>query len=119
MLETQLARSDKATLEVIFDYEKLNDESDSDVPELALQTFAKHSARWKALYITGSQCVHLASVRGRLPLLEKLSVWGREEEGTEDGNSPPPPVNYLARAPGFDLLRSTMGSRSSRCLGHS
>jgi hypothetical protein len=42
---------------------------------------------------------HLASVRGRLPLLEKLSVCGREEEGTEDGNSPPPPVNYFARAP--------------------
>jgi hypothetical protein len=98
MLETQLARSYKATLEVIFDYEKLNDGSDSDVPELALQTFAKHSARWKALYITGSQCAHLASVWGRLPLLEKLSVWGREE-GTEDGNSPPPPINYFTLAP--------------------
>ncbi|KAJ7842273.1 hypothetical protein B0H14DRAFT_2781520 [Mycena olivaceomarginata] len=74
---------------LFFDYEKLNDESDSAVPELALQTLARHSARWKALYITGLQCAHLAS----------LSVCGREEEGTEDGNSPPPPINYLTLAP--------------------
>jgi hypothetical protein len=99
MLETQLARSGKAPLEVIFDYEKLNDESDSAVPELALQTLARHSARWKALYITRSQCAHLASVQGAAAAPGEASVCGRDEEGTEDENSPPPAVNYFARAP--------------------
>ncbi|KAF8204232.1 hypothetical protein K438DRAFT_1819389 [Mycena galopus ATCC 62051] len=108
MLEAQLSRSGRASLEIVFDYDPFNDESGSCVAEDALQTLAEHSERWKALYITGSQIARLAPVRGQLPLLEKLSVFGRDE-GTDDGNSPPPPVDYFLNAPRLRTIEVNQG----------
>ncbi|KAJ7747203.1 hypothetical protein B0H14DRAFT_2477750 [Mycena olivaceomarginata] len=100
MLAAQLARSSNSLLEIIFDYETFNDKSGGDVAQEALQTLAQHSARWKILRITASQFMQLSSVRGRLPLLEHLSVWGRCEETDDDGSSPPPPeISHFATAP--------------------
>ncbi|KAJ7360978.1 hypothetical protein DFH08DRAFT_732498 [Mycena albidolilacea] len=100
MLAAQLARSGKSPLEIIFDYETFNDKSGGDVAQEALQTLARHSARWKILRITASQFMQLSSVRGWLPLLEHLSVWGRCEETDDDGSSPPPPeISHFATAP--------------------
>ncbi|KAF8204234.1 hypothetical protein K438DRAFT_552223 [Mycena galopus ATCC 62051] len=99
MLEAQLARSAKTPLNIIFDYEAFNDPSDGDVVEDALNALMRHSSRWKSLYITESQIPRLVSVRGRLPLLEKLSVFGGEGEEDDDGNSPPPQANYFLPAP--------------------
>ncbi|KAJ7222863.1 hypothetical protein B0H12DRAFT_292912 [Mycena haematopus] len=99
MLEAQLTRSGTSPLDIVFDYDPENDESGSDVAGDALNALARHSLRWKSLYITSSQFSSLSSVRGRLPLLEKLSVWGRDDEGTQDGNSPPPPADHFLFAP--------------------
>ncbi|KAJ7222859.1 hypothetical protein B0H12DRAFT_1241005 [Mycena haematopus] len=93
----------------VFDCEPFNDKSCSDVAENVLNALGRHSLRWKSLYITASQCASLSSVRGRLPLLEKLSVWGRDDEGTQDGNSPPPPADHFFFAPRLRSLEVDAG----------
>ncbi|KAJ7491705.1 hypothetical protein B0H11DRAFT_2007522 [Mycena galericulata] len=61
----------------------------------ALQLLATHSNRWKNVEImcSMSNFQHLASVRGRLPLLETvmLDIWGT--------NSEPVPMDFFAVAP--------------------
>ncbi|KAJ7784805.1 hypothetical protein B0H14DRAFT_2958956 [Mycena olivaceomarginata] len=82
-------------------------------PQEALQTLAQHSARWKILRITASQFMQLSSVRGRLPLLEHLSVWGRCEETDDDGSSPPPPeISHFANRSPTAIRRSRRRSGS-------
>jgi hypothetical protein len=97
MLETQLARSGNSPLHIVVDYE-CYDEDDYALQE-ALKALAKHSSRWKTLCITAQMLKCLSSLRGRVPLLEKISVWGREEEGTDDGHSPPRSIDHFAVAP--------------------
>ncbi|KAJ6541674.1 hypothetical protein B0H19DRAFT_321235 [Mycena capillaripes] len=97
MLETQLIRSGKSPLDVVVDFE--NYDSDDYVVREALKALARHSPRWKTLYITAQQLMSLSSLRGRVPLLEKVSVWGREDEGTDDGYSPPRSIDHFTIAP--------------------
>ncbi|KAJ6520523.1 hypothetical protein C8R45DRAFT_1121060 [Mycena sanguinolenta] len=99
MLEEQLTRSGMSPLHVVFDYESFNDKTGGHVAEDVLKTLARHSSRWKSLYITATQFTRLTSVRGRLPLLEKLAVWGRDEEAICSGDSPAPEINHFLIAP--------------------
>ncbi|KAJ7842262.1 hypothetical protein B0H14DRAFT_2781441 [Mycena olivaceomarginata] len=100
-----------------FDYETFNDKSGGDVAQEALQTLAQHSARWKILRITASQFMQLSSVRGRLPLLEHLSVWGRCEETDDDGSSPPPPeISHFATAPRLRYVEVDDGDHISALM---
>ncbi|KAJ7157293.1 hypothetical protein C8R46DRAFT_1114030 [Mycena filopes] len=98
MLETQLIRSANSLLNVFFDYEHSHYDHTADK---ALKILAQHSPRWKTFYIVDTQLDRLPSVRGRVPLLEKVGVWGPEDgPGTDDGNSPPPgPIAHFAIAP--------------------
>ncbi|KAF7330117.1 F-box domain-containing protein [Mycena sanguinolenta] len=102
MLEAQLTRSGTSPLDIVFDYESFRDDSESgeEVAQDVLEAFARHSSRWKSLYITATQFTRLSSVRGRLPLLEKLAVWGRDEEAIYgSGASTPPVIAYFSIAP--------------------
>ncbi|KAK7063627.1 F-box domain-containing protein [Favolaschia claudopus] len=77
-------------------------EQDEYIAERALQALVQHSTRWKTLRITASQLMRLAGVRGRLPILETLSVYSRDdsdEEADEDYYSCPPSSNHFAIAP--------------------
>ncbi|KAJ7443323.1 hypothetical protein B0H11DRAFT_2345157 [Mycena galericulata] len=71
MLETQLLRSAKFPLDIFFDHESWRG-SDEDTAEEA----------WKALR-------KLPNIRGRVPLLEKVCVWGRgtDKQQIDDGSS--------------------------------
>ncbi|KAJ7447246.1 hypothetical protein FB451DRAFT_1054543 [Mycena latifolia] len=73
MLETQLVRSGNSPLDIIFDYERFD--ADTYVAEEALKALEKCCSRWRSLYITAEQLLRLHRIRGRLPLLEKVSVW--------------------------------------------
>ncbi|KAJ7145844.1 hypothetical protein C8R44DRAFT_3318 [Mycena epipterygia] len=99
MLETQLLRSGNFPLNIVFDYE--SDDSDDYVVEEALKATAKCSLRWKSLYITGEQLLRLPRIRGRVPLLEKVSVWGRgsDEQLEDDGSDMPARIDHLEIAP--------------------
>lgn len=98
MLETQILRSGSLPLDIVFDYETFD--SDDFEAEEVLEALARCSSRWKSLYITGQMLARLPRIFGRVPLLEKLCVWGIEEEKTDDGNSPPPDqINHFEIAP--------------------
>ncbi|KAJ7762321.1 hypothetical protein DFH07DRAFT_813913 [Mycena maculata] len=88
MLETQLLRSRTSPLDVVFDIDGWGDQY---VVQQALSALVKCSSRWKSLYIAGEQLARLPRIRGRVPILEKLCVWGVPDPQDEDyGNSPPP-----------------------------
>ncbi|KAJ7726391.1 hypothetical protein B0H16DRAFT_1894815 [Mycena metata] len=98
MLETQLIRSGTYPLEIFFDCERRRYDRTAD---MTLEALAKHTARWKTFYIVQTQLDRMPSVRGRVPLLEKVGVWESEEgqAGTDDGFSHPPQIAHFAIAP--------------------
>ncbi|KAJ7084738.1 hypothetical protein C8R43DRAFT_939611 [Mycena crocata] len=100
MLQTQLVRSGNAPLKIIFDYTE--DDADDDVVREALNVITRYSSHWKSIYITAPQVHRLPSLRGKVPLLEKVSVFGWEGEGSECsdyGDTPPPPPDIFRTAP--------------------
>ncbi|KAJ7605751.1 hypothetical protein DFH06DRAFT_1487108 [Mycena polygramma] len=108
MLETQLARARTSPLDIVLDYER-NDDSDDYVVREALKVLAAHSARWRTLYITAQQLVDLSSLRGRVPLLERVVVWGRDDERSDDGQSPPVSIDHFAIAPRLRSVETNDG----------
>ncbi|KAJ6479204.1 hypothetical protein C8R47DRAFT_1219133 [Mycena vitilis] len=108
MLETQLARARTSPLDIILDYER-NDDSDDYVVREALKVLTTHSARWRTLYITGQQLVDLSSLRARVPLLERVVVWGRDDERSDDGQSPPVSIDHFAIAPRLRSVETNDG----------
>ncbi|KAJ7045142.1 hypothetical protein C8F04DRAFT_525034 [Mycena alexandri] len=110
MLKAQLTRSGSYPLEVVFEYEV--DGQNGYVVEKALKALAKCSSRWKSLSITAQQLKRLPNIRGRVPLLEKLSVVGMEEEETDDGydsGSSSRAIGHFAIAPRLRVVEMEMG----------
>ncbi|KAJ7157291.1 hypothetical protein C8R46DRAFT_1114029 [Mycena filopes] len=83
MLKTQLIRSRNSSLVVVFEC-GADDEND-DIVEEALSALAQCSSRWNSLTIVAQQLKRLPNIRGRVPLLEKLSVQEMLEEESDDG----------------------------------